>query len=42
MSMEEITLNLKEMVKSRKNHKLIYKRSKERSIGIFVDDLSLK
>ena len=40
--MEDITQNLKEMVKVRKNQKLIYKQSKERSIKLFVDDLSEK
>jgi hypothetical protein len=40
--MEDITKNLKEMVKTRKNQKLIYKQSNERPIGLFVDDLSEK
>ena len=40
--MEDITQNLKEMVKARKNQKLIYKQSNERSIKLFEDDLSEK
>jgi hypothetical protein len=40
--MEDITQNLKEMIKARKNQKLIYKQSNERSIKLFVDDLSEK
>jgi len=37
--MEDITQDLKEMIKGRKNKKLIYKQSKERSIQLFVDNL---
>ena len=40
--MDDITQNLKEMVKARKNKKLISKQSNERSIKLIVDDLSEK
>jgi hypothetical protein len=40
--MENVTQRLKKMVKSRKNQKIIYKNSKKRQVGLFVDDLSVK
>ncbi len=40
--MENVTNNLKKMVKTRKNQKLIYKQSNSRSASLFVDDLSVK
>jgi hypothetical protein len=39
--MNEITQKLKKMMESRKNQKIIYKKS-ERSTRLFVDDLSVK
>jgi len=40
--MEDITKKLKEMMKSRKKQKVIYKQSNVRSAGLFIDDLSVK
>ncbi len=40
--MKDITQELKEMVKLRKNRKIIYKNSGRKSVGLFVDDLSAK
>ena len=40
--MEDITLKLKEMIKTRKNQKLIYKQSAKQSGSSFIDNLSEK
>ena len=40
--MDEITQKLKKLAKSRMNLKLIYKQSNQRSVKLFVDDLSEK
>jgi len=40
--MENTTEKLKKMIKSRKNKKVIYKSSNRKSVGLFVDDLSVK
>ena len=40
--MEDITLKLKEMIKTRKNQKLIYKQSTKMSGSSFIDNLSKK
>ena len=40
--MEDITKKLKKITKSRKNQKIIYKQSNERSASLFVTDLSVE
>jgi hypothetical protein len=40
--MEEITQKLKKITESRNNKKIIYKQSNRMSVGLFVDDLSVK
>jgi hypothetical protein len=40
--MEEITQKLEKMMKSRYDQKLIYKQSHRMSVGLFIDDLSVK
>jgi hypothetical protein len=40
--MEEIMQKLEKMMKSRYDQKLIYKQSNRMSVGLFVDDLSVK
>jgi hypothetical protein len=40
--MEDITMKLKKIMKSKKNQKIIYKQSNKKSASIFVDDLSVK
>ncbi len=40
--MKDITRKLKKMIKTRKNKKIIYKNTGRKSVGLFVDDLSVK
>lgn len=40
--MEDVTQKLKKMIKSRKNQKIIYKNTNRKSVGLFIDDLSVK
>jgi hypothetical protein len=40
--MEDITLKLQELTKSRKNQKLVYKQTNQMSADVFVNDLSAK
>lgn len=40
--MKNATQKLRKMVKSRDNQKIIYKNSNKKTVGLFVDDLSIK
>lgn len=40
--MDDITLKLKKLTKTRKNHKLIYKQSNQKTGNVFITDVSAK
>jgi len=40
--MEEITLKLQELTKSRKIHKLVYKQTNQKKADLFVSELGVK
>ncbi len=40
--MDDITMKLKKIMNSKKKRKIIYKQSNNKSVSIFVDDLSVK